>query len=422
MRSKNSLSPTIPHYKTARLKEISFSPEKYSKNGILLLNSNKFTLNIIANKRINNEKVSINILKKEYNLYEEGEFSSKKIGVVKSYAFNSYFGLSNHENEDRIAVSPQVKCPNKTSANIWPKISYFALFDGHSGDRCSTFLRNNLLSFIIEDKNFPVDVKAALIGAFERAENEFNSLNEGKARNEIEKSGSCAIVVLIVEKLIYVANLGDSRAIISMEEGKKIKPISIDHKPNNPKEFERINKCGGKVYLDNDDNEDIKDISKLTFINKVQDFEKYALNNDVIYREYPSSLAVVRTIGDYAAKSKEFGGVKGSILSIPDIFVFESSSFYDFILIGCDGIFDMCENEEIISAAWQTVKKRAKERNNDIHLLTLDLCNMTIKNAMNKKSMDNLSCIVVGLDGLEKYVNSLNFKTKRLNNKINIPW
>lgn len=34
-----------------------------------------------------------------------------------------------------------------------------------------------------------------------------------------DKSGSCAIIVLIVENTCYVANVGDSRAIMSAEEG-----------------------------------------------------------------------------------------------------------------------------------------------------------------------------------------------------------
>ena len=40
-----------------------------------------------------------------------------------------------------------------------------------------------------------------------------------------------------------------------MDNGKKFRPLTIDHKPNNPKDYERIIKCGGKVYVDNDNPE-----------------------------------------------------------------------------------------------------------------------------------------------------------------------
>ena len=37
-----------------------------------------------------------------------------------------------------------------------------------------------------------------------------------------ERSGSCAIIALIVEKECYVANLGDSRAFMSVNHGKRL--------------------------------------------------------------------------------------------------------------------------------------------------------------------------------------------------------
>lgn len=64
----------------------------------------------------------------------------------------------------------------------------------------------------------------------------------------IQRSGSCAIVVLIVGEVAYVANVGDSRAFMSVDQGKKIVPLSVDHKPENPDEQERIESNGGKVY------------------------------------------------------------------------------------------------------------------------------------------------------------------------------
>lgn len=60
-----------------------------------------------------------------------------------------------------------------------------------------------------------------------------------------DKSGSCAIVVLIVGDICYVANVGDSRAVLSGNKGKKVFPLSIDHKPSNEKEAHWIREAGG---------------------------------------------------------------------------------------------------------------------------------------------------------------------------------
>ena len=50
------------------------------------------------------------------------------------------------------------------------------------------------------------------------------------------------VIILIVDKKIYVANVGDSRCLVSMENGKKIFEVTKDHKPNSPNEVKRIKK------------------------------------------------------------------------------------------------------------------------------------------------------------------------------------
>ena len=61
----------------------------------------------------------------------------------------------------------------------------------------------------------------------------------------LDKSGSCAVVSLIVGDVCYVANVGDSRAVLSGESGKKVYPLSLDHKPTEEKEMKRIKEGGG---------------------------------------------------------------------------------------------------------------------------------------------------------------------------------
>ena len=359
----------------------------------------KIPSNTLENIQI--EKLTLDILKKDYEKYPNGDISQKSFGIVKSFAYNSYHGLVKELNEDKICVVQHLKKPQNSKSRIWPKLSYFAIFDGHGGDKCSSFLKENFLNYLIEDKNFPIDIKLSLTNTIERIENEFLLLD----KNDI--SGTCALICIIADNKIYVGNVGDSRAIMSMDNGTKIRPLTIDHKPNNPKEYERIVKAGGKVYIDNDD--PIRDLSKMVVINHPKEFDNYIKDPDVVYRVYPCDLAVSRSIGDAKSKIKESGGIPGCIVATPEVFIFDNSSNSDFIIMGCDGIFDNLTNNEIIDCAWFALHNSCKERKNDINLLSLDMCNMIIKNSMDKMSEDNLSVIIIGLEGLEKY----------LTNKIN---
>src|ERR1700733_11806137 len=81
---------------------------------------------------------------------------------------------------------------------------------------------------------------------FLKAETEFRKIAE--STDPVNKSGSCAIVSLIIDRECYIANLGDCRAIMSSKKGKKTIALSEDHKPNDPGERNRIIQNGGNIY------------------------------------------------------------------------------------------------------------------------------------------------------------------------------
>ena len=358
------------------------------------------------------------LLTKKYDYYESPKFSTKQIGPLKSYSYNTYQGLYKDNNEDRVSVCSLVKKPASSKMKVWPKISYFAVFDGHGGEECSEFLEKNFLNYLVENANFPFDIKLSMIEACQKVEEGFF---KEFCKDKIEDSnfsGSCALIAVVFDNKIYIGNIGDSRAIMSICEGTKVKQLTMDHKPDNVKEFERALKNGSKIYLDDNDDVD-RDESKIPFIKDKIELEKMKAvkensTEEKIFRVYPSDLAVMRTIGDIKAKKKEYGGIPGTIINIPEIFIYDINSNDDFIVLGCDGIFDDLSNEEVINAAWMAYKHRAKEKNYDIHESTKDACDLVIRVALEKQTTDNLSCIIIGLEGLEKY-----FKTIQLKEKVN---
>ncbi len=64
----------------------------------------------------------------------------------------------------------------------------------------------------------------------------------------LDKSGSCAITSLFVDDVCYIANVGDSRALMSADGGNYTIDLSRDHKPNDDLEQKRIVEGGGRIY------------------------------------------------------------------------------------------------------------------------------------------------------------------------------
>ena len=165
---------------------------------------------------------------------------------------------------------------------------------------------------------------------------------------------------------------------MSENNGKKITQISNDHKPNEINEKKRIIKNGGKIYQ-----------SKIPIINEKKE-------NKIIlgpYRVIPSKLSVSRTIGDFEYKNKKFGGNNKIIISEPDIFYFDiKNNDIDFFILGCDGIFDLLKNKDIIKSVWNIFNFFS---NQNIHFKSGKAVDFILKSAMARNTFDNVSCILI---------------------------
>lgn len=115
--------------------------------------------------------------------YELTKSNEKSKGIVEAFGICTTQGISRNYNEDRVSVilnvmkhSEDGSTPNSMTSNresIIPHSSYFSVFDGHGGNKCANFLRENLHQYILNDSNFPTNCDQALRSGILKAESEF---------------------------------------------------------------------------------------------------------------------------------------------------------------------------------------------------------------------------------------------------------
>ena len=368
---------------------------------------NKYiTISDIIGEKCN---INLDIIRLFYNNYEQSKTSKKKMGIVKSYGVNTYQGIVRNYNEDRVSIIINMNRP-KNYLKPWPKISFFGIYDGHGGEGCSEYLRDNLHKLICNNNEyFPDNVPEAIKLGFQKAEKDFiNNYALNDKKEIIDRSGSCAVIILIIDQKAYVANVGDSRCLLSMENGKKFVEVTKDHKPNSPNEVKRIKKYGGNIYQSE------------TVINNVNNPN---VNGKILigpYRVLPGRLSVSRTVGDVEAKLEKFGGNPNVIIPDPEIFFYDlNRNDIDFFILGCDGIYDQISSNEVLECAWMVLNEKENliiKQCKDIHNQSGLIVDLIMKSALARKSFDNVTCLFIALKELGMNFNEQNEKTLKNNN------
>ena len=379
-------------------------------NGINLSSSNLPNNNsttpvlVDINDLIGKEKkpITIDYLNIPVENFEQSKYSSKSMGIIHAYGANTHPGLVRNYNEDRVSIIINMNKPQNYKSSLWPKVSFFGIYDGHGGYTCAEYLRDNLHKFIVQDKNFPDNIPQAIKNGFELAEKDFITNHALSKHNDnvLDRSGSCGVVVMIVDSKIYVANVGDSRAVMSAKNGETFREITTDHKPDNPKEKSRIIDNGGKVYQSQ---------------TPIPNFGNQILIGP--YRVLPGRLSVSRTVGDVEAKKTKFGGLPNVIIAEPEIFVLDlEKEDLDFIVMGCDGIFDQMSNKDVVDCVWMIFKQQASA--NTIHAKCGKAVDLIIKSAMMRKSFDNVTCLLVAFKDIKSLLSQNAKKNNTVNSKI----
>ncbi|CAL1411615.1 unnamed protein product [Linum trigynum] len=236
------------------------------------------------------------------------------------------------ENEDSFVI--------KTQLQGNPDIHFFGVFDGHGqfGAKCSNFVKNRLVEILANDPTLSDDPITAYNSAFAATNSELHS-------SEIDDmmSGTTAITVLVVGDTIYVANVGDSRAVMAVKRGNRIvaEDLSCDQTPFREDECERVKKCGARV-LSVDQVEGLKDPN----IQSWGDEESDGGDPPRLWVQdgmYPGT-AFTRSVGDHTA---ELIGV----IAEPEVSVVQLTQNHVFFVVASDGVFEFLSSQVVVDMA-----------------------------------------------------------------------
>ena len=184
---------------------------------------------------------------------------------------------------------------------------------------------------------------------------------------DISVSGTTLCSALILGNVLYIINIGDSRAILGTYYSRlnkwKTTQLSVDHKPNNQNENRRIIFYNGRIER-----------YKNEFGDEVGPYRIYGKDND----SSGPGLTMSRSIGDLEAK-------KYGVIYDPDIFKYELKENDKVIVIGSDGLWEQLSNEEVIEIIGECLNKdlKAKETTEIIIEKAREKCNE--ENGKNKK-------------------------------------
>ncbi|KVH89884.1 Protein phosphatase 2C [Cynara cardunculus var. scolymus] len=233
-----------------------------------------------------------------------------------------YPDMPNKENQDCFCI--------KTSIQGNPNAHFFGVFDGHghSGKKCSNFVKNRLLELLCSDDSLLEDPVKAYTSAFCTTNNE---LHDNPEIDDV-MSGTTAITVLVIGDKLFVANVGDSRAVISVKEGDHnrivAQDLSYDQTPFRNDELERVKDCGARV-LSVDQVEGVKDPS----IQSWGDEESAGSDPPRLWVPngmYPGT-AFTRSIGDSLAE-------KIGVVAVPEVCMVQLTANHPFFLLASDGV------------------------------------------------------------------------------------
>ncbi|XP_078448242.1 putative protein phosphatase 2C 60 [Wolffia australiana] len=256
--------------------------------------------------------------------------------------FNGEFSMAVVQANSLLEDQSQVESGPLSSIETGPQGTFVGVYDGHGGPETSLYVNDNLFQnlkrFSAEQQSMSAD---ALRKAFQATEEGFLSLvaRQWAIKPQIAAVGSCCLVGVICNGTLFLANLGDSRAVL----GRRVKATG-----------EVL-----AVQLSAEHNASIESVRQELFSLHPDDPQIVVLKHNVW--RVKGIIQVSRSIGDFYLKKAEFNReplfskfrlkqpLKRPILSgEPSILVQPLQPQDQFLIFASDGLWEHLSNQEAV--------------------------------------------------------------------------
>lgn len=212
-----------------------------------------------------------------------------------------------HSMEDVAYMRTRIRIPERRVTNA----GLFIVFDGHGGRRCAEWAKEILPERLLGNlRDRGLTWREALWRAFVDTDAE---LRQECARNR-DASGSTVLCALFDgTDRVYLASLGDCRAVLATRGGAV--NLTTDCRADRPDEVARV----------------------------------VAARGFVANKRVNGQIAVSRALGDFAFKQPP--GQPPAVSCEPDISEVQLRDGDDFLVLACDGLYDVCTSNEAASYA-----------------------------------------------------------------------
>ncbi|CAG9326602.1 unnamed protein product [Blepharisma stoltei] len=263
-----------------------------------------------------------------------------------------------------------------TNLNIDESTSCFGVFDGHGGHEVSLFISRHFGPELVLNPHFQNRrIEQALSDTFVRLDALMRTkegkkelyrlqrdlptnflIDDNMAESAQFNAGCTAVVALIRGNMLYVANAGDSRCVLA--RNRRAINMSQDHKPELENEFRRIKDAGGSV----------------------------------IDGRINGNLNLSRSLGDFNYKDPSVPPERHMITACPELKVEQLGQEDDFIVIGCDGIWDILTSQQCVDFVYDRLGRLSLEE------IARQICDRCLARSVDEnlgRGCDNMSVIIV---------------------------